>query len=160
MSSNEWFFLLLAAGLLMIGAEIFVPGGILGAMGVASLTASVVIAFMAFEASTAFFITIAIIGLMALSIYLWVKLFPRTSIGKQMTLSADGHAFKSGPEGLDDLVGKEGEAKSDLRPAGFVVIDGRRLDVVTEGTLIAKGERVRVVSVDGNRVVVRKTNQP
>jgi membrane-bound serine protease (ClpP class) len=51
--------------------------------------------------------------------------------------------------------GKEGEAATDLRPAGTVVVDGKRLDVVTAGELIARGSKVKVVKVEGNRVVVR-----
>ncbi len=58
--------------------------------------------------------------------------------------------------GLDALLGKEGSTKSDLHPGGIAVIDGRRVDVVTEGGMIAKGQSIRVIEVEGNRVVVRQ----
>ena len=53
-----------------------------------------------------------------------------------------------------DLVGREGEAVSDLRPAGFARIAGRRVDVVSRGESIEAGATVRVLEVSGNRVVV------
>jgi membrane-bound ClpP family serine protease len=38
----------------------------------------------------------------------------------------------------------------------MVRIEGRRLDVVTRGEWIGAGERVRVVDVAGNRIVVAR----
>ena len=55
-----------------------------------------------------------------------------------------------------DLVGKTGEVFTELRPAGSILLDGVPLDVVSEGAFIPKGEQVRVVSVNGSRVVVRR----
>ena len=44
-----------------------------------------------------------------------------------------------------------------VRLAGIAEIGSKRLDVVTEGTFIDKGKRLKVVAVEGNRVVVRET---
>lgn len=44
---------------------------------------------------------------------------------------------------------------ADLRPAGVVIIGDERLDVVTEGGFVDKGEEVKVVQSDGYRHVVR-----
>ncbi|MCL1852556.1 MAG: hypothetical protein FWF88_05915 [Peptococcaceae bacterium] len=52
-----------------------------------------------------------------------------------------------------------GEALTVLRPAGTAVIDGDRLDVVTEGGYIKQGDAVRVVSVEGVRIVVAKDEE-
>jgi membrane-bound serine protease (ClpP class) len=46
---------------------------------------------------------------------------------------------------------------TELRPAGVVAIDGRRIDVVTGGELVPRGTPVTVVKVEGNRIVVRAT---
>ena len=53
------------------------------------------------------------------------------------------------------LVGKSGAAVTDLRPAGKATIEGRRVDVLTEGAYVARGTRVTVVRVEGNRIFVR-----
>ena len=41
-----------------------------------------------------------------------------------------------------------------LRPAGIASIDGRRVDVLTEGEFIAQGTPIRVVRVEGARIFV------
>ena len=58
--------------------------------------------------------------------------------------------------GAVDLIGKMGKVLTELRPAGTVQIDGRPVDVVSEGAFIEKGTRVVVLSVSGSRVVVRE----
>jgi len=49
-----------------------------------------------------------------------------------------------------------GIALTDLRPSGVADIAGKRVDVVTEGDYIARGETIEVVRDDGYRRVVRK----
>jgi membrane-bound ClpP family serine protease len=56
----------------------------------------------------------------------------------------------------EDLLGCEGVTISQLRPAGKAKIGERLTDVVTEGDLIPKDARVKVVKVEGTRVVVTK----
>ena len=48
-----------------------------------------------------------------------------------------------------------GVAYTQLRPSGTALINGKRVDVVTEGSLIEKGTAIRVVDTEGLRVVVR-----
>lgn len=55
-------------------------------------------------------------------------------------------------------LGKEGVAVTPLRPTGIVEIEGERIEVVTEGSFIAAGSRVRVVAMDRRRYFVRLTD--
>jgi membrane-bound serine protease (ClpP class) len=154
------FFILLSVGIILICLEIFLPGGVIGAVGLVALLGAMVVAFPAFDNNNlAILIDIGIILLLGVSIVAWLKFFPKSRIGRALTLANDGKEFKASEEGLADLLGKEGESKSDLRPAGFAIFDGRRVDVVTEGGMIEKGKRIRVIEVEGNRVVVRVANQ-
>jgi membrane-bound serine protease (ClpP class) len=43
-----------------------------------------------------------------------------------------------------------------LRPAGIAMIEGARVDVVSDGEMIEAGARIQVMRVDGNRIVVRR----
>ena len=61
---------------------------------------------------------------------------------------------------LEQLRGRFGQALSDLRPAGVVDFDGRRVDVITEGMMVPAGAWVRCVDVKAGRVVVRPVDQP
>lgn len=154
-SSGAVFFALLLSGLFLIGVEIFVPGGVLGALGGLAIAGAVVMGFVAFPAAGPF-IAIGVLAACGLAVAAWIRFFPRTRLGRRMTVSADLAASKAPPVELAQLVGKQGEAQSDLRPAGFARIDGHRVDVVTQGESIAHGERVQVINVEGVRVVVAR----
>ena len=145
---------LLVGGILLIGAEIFVPGGILGAFGAMALIGAIIMAF-AISPVFGLYIAGAVIILAGIGVVLWIKFFPRSPIGRKMTLETDGKAFKAS-DAKHPLLGQQGIAQSDLRPAGFALFNGQREDVVTEGGMITKGEAVTVVQVAGNRIVVRK----
>ena len=54
-----------------------------------------------------------------------------------------------------ELLNQIGKALTPLRPSGTAVIGGKRIDVVTEGPFIEPGTAVKVVAVEGMRVVVR-----
>lgn len=150
--------ILVIAGLFLVGAEIFVPGGILGVMGAICLIAAIIIGFPAlspmFGPMGGLVSAVSIIVLVGIVMVLWIKIFPRTSLGKRMTVSADLHESKATEDGLEELLNKTGETLSELRPSGFALIDGRRTDVVTQGGMISKGETVKVIEIEGNRVVV------
>jgi len=148
--------LLLAIGMLLIGGEIFAPGAILGTVGGFALIGAIIVAF-SINIKLGFYAAFGILILSVISVYAWVKFFPRTSMGRKMTLIEDGTLFKAFGS-KQALLGKSGTAYSDLRPAGFAMIDGRRVDVVAEGGIIDKGLPVKVVKVEGNRVVVRKVD--
>ena len=53
----------------------------------------------------------------------------------------------------------EGLTVTPLRPAGTVVINEERLDVVSEGAFIDIHSPVKVVKIEGSRVVVREINK-
>lgn len=55
------------------------------------------------------------------------------------------------------LLGKEGVAYTPLRPSGTGLIDGRRVNVAADGEFIERDSLIRVVEVEGNRIVVRKS---
>ncbi len=150
------FVVLLVVGLMLVGAEVFVPGGILGVIGGIALFGAIISAFTVFGPSGGGYVTIAIVFLIGFVIFLWARFFPETSIGKRMTVSQDLSTAKGTETGLSELVGEEGVAVSDLRPAGFARINGRRVDVITQGGMISNGNKIKVILVEGNRVIVSK----
>ena len=156
-TARTLFFASLITGLLFVGAEVFVPGGVLGTVGGIGLLAAIVLGFVAFEEAGPF-IAVGIVVLAGLAIILWIRIFPKTPLGRRMTVSNDLGEAKGTEEGLGDLLGKVGEALSSLRPGGFALIDGRRIDVVTQGGMVEKGDAVEVVEIEGNRVVVVKSS--
>jgi len=165
-----WEELMLAlGGLVLLLIEAFVlPGfGIAGILGILALAAAIILSTVG-EGSTVQTLVIAAgrLGIslavaMVLSL-LMLRFLPRTRFGRQLILETDLDAdsgFTSEPLSDHALVGKIGESMSSLRPAGIAVIDGRRIDVVSDGDYIEPGQPIRVDHVDGNRIVVRRITQ-
>ena len=145
------------AGVLMIIVEILLPTvGLLAGLGVAAMLYSIVLALggdIGALAALGIALTISILFFLLIvsrlpSSRLWNKLvLHNSSRSEQGYVSAVQEA---------DLVGKSGEVLTELRPSGTARIDGRPVDVISEGAFIQKGTQVVVLSVNGSRVVVRK----
>ena len=150
---------LLVLGFFLVIAEVLFPSfGLLSVMATACFVASVWLAFKAgWTVGTAFVVVCLV--LVPLLVYTGFKhILPRSFVGRQIILSdlVSEHGEGSGTDlDLRRLMGAEGVTRSYLRPAGVADISGQRVDVVTEGQLIKQGIRVRVIGVEGNRVVVR-----
>jgi membrane-bound ClpP family serine protease len=154
-TARQTFAILLVSGVMLTAVEIFVPGGVLGAVGAVAIIGAVIMGFVAFpEYGGLIAAAIAIGG--ALAFALWLKIAPNTWIGKKLTIARDLKDSKSTKEGIEDLLHKRGTAMCNLRPAGFARIDGHRVDVVTAGELIEAEATVEVIDVESNRVVVRE----
>ena len=54
------------------------------------------------------------------------------------------------------FLGAIGVCATDLRPAGTITVEGEPVDVVTEGSFVKQGNIVKVINVDGSRVLVRQ----
>ncbi len=157
---TQVFFILVATGLFLMGAEIFVPGGILGLLGGIALIGAVITGFVAFGPQGGTIAAILILVFLALSIVAWMLIVPRSRLGKALTLSDSTRDYKGTSPKLKDYVGKEGVALTPLTPSGLIKINGERIDVVAEGKWIDKGSRVRVVNATGNHVTARKIDTP
>lgn len=154
MDSTTWLIALLLIGTLLIGAEIFIPGAVAGALGGMALFGAVVVAFN-INPTMGFYVLFGVFILVALTTIAWIRLFPKSGIGQKMTLNVDGKVFKSS-DSRQALLGKTGLTHSELRPAGYALIEGKRIDVVSEGGVVDANVPIRVIKVEGSRVVVRK----
>jgi membrane-bound serine protease (ClpP class) len=90
------------------------------------------------------------------------RVLPRTALTRRLALAAATSRAKGYTAAPDrpDLVGREAETVTALRPAGVARLDGRRLDVVAEGEFVEAGRRVRVTRVEGSRVFVASEPSP
>ena len=95
----------------------------------------------------------AVIGLVLL-----VKLMIKTKFWEQLTApdtqkKEDGY---SNTFGWESLQGETGISDTDLHPSGWVRVKDQRIFVVSEGEFIEEGKEIKILSVDGNRVLVRE----
>jgi membrane-bound serine protease (ClpP class) len=144
--------LLIAAGLLLIFLETVLPGLIAGTLGVLALIGAVAYAYVDYGAKTGNGTLIIVVALLILGLVLWLKFFPESRMARMFVSHRQiGTVGAEKPE----LLGKTGVALTTLRPAGTAIFDQRRVDVVTEGGFVEKGQSVTVVEIEGLRVVVR-----
>ena len=158
--------LLIAAGLVLLVLEIFViPGfGIAGALGLLGIVAGLVLSLMGPGPSSQFIAMaagriLASLLLALLASLALLRFMTRLPIGRKLVLDAGlgaAQGYTSEPESDHQWLGRRGVTLTPLRPAGLVDIDGRRLDVVSDGDLIEAATAVEVVRVDGNRIVVTR----
>jgi membrane-bound ClpP family serine protease len=143
---------LIIIGGILLAVETILPGLVAGTLGLLCLVAAAVIAFARFGTQTGAITVFAIFVVLAVGAVAYIKYFPTSRV-------ADVFISKTsiGTLGVEqaELIGKTGVAQSNLRPSGLALIGGKRVDVVTEGPMIERGTPVKVVAVEGMRVVVR-----
>ena len=156
--------LLLGLGIVALAVEVFVlPGfGVAGVLGLAAIGGAIVLSLMGAAPSGGDVVqAVAILGASLLItvavMYTWLRHIPNSDRFGGLFLrgemaQADGYVSAALRA---DLVGQEGVAVTDLRPAGTATIAGERVDVVTEGEYVAQGSAVRVLRSEGYRHVVR-----
>ncbi|RDI94655.1 nodulation protein NfeD [Meiothermus sp. QL-1] len=146
--------ILLFAGLLLVAFELFVtPGfGIPGLVGLGLIGASI---YFTFGDEALQVGSYAIIGLV-LGLFLIFRYLPRGRVARPFVLSSAVEEKAPPKNELESLLGAIGTALTDLRPAGTAQFGERRVDVVTMGEFIDRGQTIRVIQVEGPRVVVRR----
>ena len=160
MSYQYWSMISLVVAAVALCLELFLPSaGILGLIAVALMVASISTAFLHslyFGALIVFVIVVATPFLFAAAVRIW----PHTPIGKSI-LIGDRNEEDVLPKGsyyknVASQAGQIGTAKTKMYPSGIVLIDGVPFDAVSNGFPIEAGDRIKVISVKGNRLHVQK----
>ncbi|MBI3182512.1 MAG: ATP-dependent Clp protease proteolytic subunit [Myxococcales bacterium] len=161
--------LLLFAGLVLIGIEYFYPGHVVfGLIGVHLVLASLFLALVDLDRlplgvawgsggipralASVFASVLFTFGLYVVA----VRYLPESRFGKKLILAevVATPRLEAGGGGLEALVGQLGVAITDLRPSGRVEVINRKAEARLEFGFAGVGERVRVVRVEGGRLVV------
>ncbi len=161
-ASWTWVAFLFGLGIVLAVAEILIPShGVLTLLSVGSFLAAIIIAFL--MGQTAGFLTlVGALLLTPLLIYILVRVWPHTPVARRLILSGPSGLAKAGDLAHLDpkaLVGRIGVAKTLLRPSGKMTLDGRLVDCITQGDLVPAGRKVRVLAVEGAKVVVRAVEE-
>ena len=159
--------LLLGAGLLLLAIELFVtPGfGVFGGLGCLALGAGFYFSFLGHYPSSAevwgaglsvlaAFILVAIGVCASLLLVTFTPLWTRLGLRTQLAPGAGASAAEEIVP-LAYWLGAEGVTVTPLMPSGAGIFVGKRLDIVSEGNYIPADTPVKIVHVEGHRMVVR-----
>lgn len=154
MTDTLYFILFAVGAFLLFVIEVFIPGGVIGAVGVLCLFAACGFAVSAFGLATGLVISMALVLATLVGFMVWLIHMPNSRIGKRFSLESSlGTARSSDSDAT--LAGKRGLAETDLRPSGYARIENRKYDVVAARGFIPKGSDIEVSEVHGSRIVVR-----
>lgn len=143
---------LVVAGALLFVAEIYLPGFIAAKLGIVSLTAAVILGFIRFGPNGGVWTLLAAAGVVGVGGFAYMKLFTRTATASGLVSMSTG---ATPPPAHRHLLNQIGETLSPLRPGGTAQFGDERIDVVSDGSAIEVGQKIRVILVEGHRVVVR-----
>ncbi|KKM85718.1 hypothetical protein LCGC14_1286210 [marine sediment metagenome] len=137
-------------GLIAIAVELFIPGAIIGLCGAGCVVTSIIFAYL-YVSNLLGHILLGL-GICFIPVFFvsWYKLLSKT-----FSVKASEKDFSSARDRLNDLLSEEGIALTTLRPSGIANIKGNKIDVISEGEMISKNTRIKVIDVKGNRIIVK-----
>jgi len=169
--ATHWEILLFMAGLILLALEIFaIPGfGVTGFAGIMLITTGLTLSLVKhigpgtldYDLSSvvkAFFLVIISMTLgILISVFLAKRLLESPSFRfalRNRQLASDGYTVAEAS--YKSMIGKEGIAQTQLRPAGKVKIDADMFDAVSQVSYIDKGVAITVVNYNNGQLIVRK----
>lgn len=156
--------LLYFAAVVLAFVDLFIPsGGLLVALAVVAAFASVLFGFRSSTTMGMGMLTLVVASVPAFA-FAAIKIWPRTPLGRRIILGlpvAKTQETGSEPDPLNALVGQVMIAEYALMPTGQIRVGHRRLNAVVEsGGIVEAGERIKVVAIRENNLVVRATSEP
>lgn len=147
----------LGIGLMVL--EAFMPGfGLPGISGILLEVAAVVLTWFTHGPVAALGMTLVVLSVVAIAISMSLRSAANGKLSRSKLILKDTESNEAGYRSAADMevfLGKEGETTTVLRPTGMAEFDGVKLNVVSDGEFIPAGEKVRIVRVEGSRVLVR-----
>lgn len=155
LSSNIPVAILMLVGVGLIVFEMYIPGfGVPGVSGLGAVILGFVLLKPTLKQGLLLLGVLSAVLCLALAVCLFTASKGRIAKSR---LALKGVAID--PEAkqknaLRDCVGMTGVAHTPLRPAGIAELAGKKLNVVSDGEYIPEGATIRVIGVEGNRIIV------
>ena len=146
----------LVISLVLIFSEFFLPGGIMGAIGAILFIISIILSFVhgssLYEA-----LIFAVIALFCLLSIIRIALARmKSGKGNKHMYHQDDQEGYIACEVDKTLIGKEGTAFTDLKPSGFISVQGERFQAISQGGYLEKGTSIVVINAEGAHYRVKK----
>ena len=158
----------IGVGLLLLEAFVIPGFGIAGIGGIVCILISFVLSLVGHVEKLDFTEVVNAITLVGISFILAfalvlpiMKLLPKSKTFRKLILETTENkqeGFHSAPSEYESFLGYAGVALSALRPAGIGLFENHRLDVVAEGEFIEQNTKIKIVKVEGYKIIVRKVS--
>ena len=136
------------------------PGfGLPGIMGIVLQVIAVVLTWLWHGPVAALGVLLIILSVLAIAISVSLRSVANGKLSKSRIILRDTESNEAGYRSTQDteiFLGREGETTTVLRPTGMAEFDGVKLNVLSEGEFIPAGVKVRIVRVEGSRILVHK----
>lgn len=142
-------------GLVLLFLEFFLPGSLMAVVGGLLIVGGITLfTFLPVSITTKlifFFASVISTSIICkLALYLIRK---RKKDGFYLPTDQEGFVASSFD---NSLVGEKGEADSDLKPAGYIQIKGKRYQAVSDSSYVNKGEKIEIIGGEGGYLTVKK----
>lgn len=150
--------ILLILGLLFIFLEFYLPGAILGSIGGILLVISVVIFAMEATPVATVLYFFAVVVLLFLLIRYTLRKIPRTKPEYSIYSNKDQEGYRASKYDMS-VIGKIGVVIADLKPGGYILVDGKKHQAISQSGYIARGEKVLILAGQEESLIVRQNRQ-
>lgn len=148
---------LLGIGFLIL--EAFMPGfGAPGITGVVLEVITLVLTWNAHGPMATLGLLLIVLATLAIAISTSLRSLSSGKLRNSKIVLNSAESTEAGyrtSEELEVFMGREGTTSTVLRPTGIADFDGVRLNVSSEGDFIQSGTKVRIISVEGHKILVR-----
>lgn len=148
---------IIGIGLLVL--EAFMPGfGLPGITGVILEVIALSLTWFEHGALVTLGMLLVVLSILAIAISMSLRSATKGKLSKSQLIHHESETNEAGYRSTDDLqvfLGREGQAVTVLRPTGIADFDGVRLSVSSEGDYVAAGTSVRIIKVEGSKIIVR-----
>ncbi len=158
-AANLPIILLFIVGIALLVLEAFMPGfGLPGISGIVVEVITLVLTWQQHGPLATLGMLLIVLSVLAIAVSMSLRSITRGKLSQSKLINRETESTAAGYRTAEDLnvfLNREGQVTTTLRPTGMAEFDGVKLNVVSDGEYLPVGTKVRLVRVEGSRILVR-----
>ncbi len=146
-------------GIALLILEAFMPGfGAAGISGIVLEVITLVLTWVEHGPVATLGMLLVVLAVLAIAISTSLRSATSGKLSRSRLIHHEQESNEQGYRATEDLqvfMGREGTATTVLRPTGIADFEGVRLNVSSEGDYIQSGTKVKIIKVEGSKILVR-----
>lgn len=148
-------FILLILGFVLIFIEFYLPGAIMGTAGGLMVFASIILFAMQSQSPWEIAVYVIATGI-ALGFLIKFALWRIRTAKPNSSIYSDDSQDGFQASSFDaSAIGKHGVVVTDLKPGGHIVVDGKRVQAISQSGYLVKGSEVLVIGGQEESLIVK-----